>query len=392
MPTRLEGSQEGPGGRRDGRSLPGFRSETLDRVRAAGNVWDLPGGQVLLPRAFGFCRGVERALEMLEEELDAHARHSGRLCLLGQIIHNPWVNDYFRHRGVRILTAEELANFERFVGSQDCAVIPAFGVPLPIERRLRAIRCRVVDTSCPDVRRLWRWAERAVKQGCGILIFGRSRHDETVVTKSRLAAAGGRYLVANDLEQTRRFCNMVTGAEPAGTFTELFGADATNADGLEPFSRLAQVSQTTMLYDETMKVRELLRSAYEQRYGRGGGESRLLFEPTVCRATQQRQSAAIELCKAGCDLVIVVGGFGSSNTRHLFELASTYAPALFIEDAAAIRSREELRTFDQRRDEAVVVRDWLPARRPVRIGILAGASSPEIVVGRVLERLAGFLS
>ncbi len=374
------------------RPLRSFGSAIVDRLGRAGNVLKLPGGEILLPDVFGFCRGVERALEMLDVAVHSHRSADSRLFLLGEIIHNPWVNEYFQRRGVRILSPAERDRPERFITAGDCAVIPAFGVPPEIQRRLEAIGCQIVDTSCGDVRRLWRWAEQAAGEGYGVLIFGRALHDETVVTKLRLAEAGGKYLVASSLEEVERFCDLITGAAEAERFREIFTAEATNAETLQPLQRLAQVSQTTMLYRETMKVRELLREAFERRFGPERVEERLRFEPTVCQATQARQSAAVELCRKGCDLTIVVGGFGSSNTRVLHELARSYAPAYLIESAAAIHSADELETYDFACDLPRTVRDWLPRRRPIRIAVLAGASSPEIVVGQVLEKLSGFLS
>lgn len=368
-----------------------FSSPLVDRIRRHGNTWDLAGGQLLLPEVFGFCRGVTRALVMLSQAVAAHRDPHQRLFLLGQIIHNPWVNDHFSRRGVRILTADELADLAKIISADDCAIIPAFGVPLPIETHLRALGCRIVDTSCGDVRRLWSWAGDAVAGGFGVLIFGRAMHDETVVIKSRLAAAGGRYLVVGDLPEAQRFCDMVSGAAPAEGFGATFGPQATNAASLEPFLRLAQVSQTTMLYDQTMLLRERVRACFAARFGADGLGDRLLFQPTVCRATQARQAAAVKLCQGGCDLVVVVGGFGSSNTRHLFELARSFCPAYFIEDAGAILSAERVQTFDPAAGRATVAENWLPAKRPLRIGVLAGASSPEVVVGEVLQRLAAFL-
>jgi len=392
MAARQAHHPTNPGGasssRQSGRA---FRSNVLDRIRAHGGVWKLNGGQLVLPEVFGFCRGVERALMMLDCAVAEHRGRKGRLVLLGQIIHNPWVNDYFQERGVRILTSQELAQLETAITADDCAIIPAFGVSAPIERRLKAIGCKIVDTSCGDVRWLWAWAERAVGKGYGVVILGRMNHDETVVTKSRLAEAGGHYLVIGDLKQTRQFCDLVTGRCPAGRFGDLFGATATNADSLEPFGRLAQVSQMTMLYEVTLQVRQLLHEAFTERYGSAGAAERLLFEPTVCRATQDRQAAATKLCQSGLGLVIVVGGFCSSNTRHLYELARGHVPAWFIEDARAIHSAQEIVALDVAQNAPSVMANWLPSHRPLRIGILAGASSPEIVVGQVLERLAELL-
>jgi len=373
-----------------------FSSPVVDRVRETGNLWNLPGGQIRLPEVFGFCRGVKRALTMLQQAVAELARQGGsgtsgkKLMLLGQIIHNPWVNCYFENLGVRILSREQIENPGKYITADDCAVIPAFGVKLPVERQLQAIGCQIVDTSCGDVRRLWSWADRASADGYGVLIFGRADHDETVVTKSRLEASGGRYVVAGNLDQTRRFCELITRRRDPGEFARLFSPRATNSPDLQPFERLAQVSQTTMLHDETMAVRELVRQAFVERFGPDQAGERLLFQPTVCRATQARQTAAVELCRHGCDLVVVVGGFGSSNTRHLYELARGLAPAWFIETADAIHSRREIETFDPAVGPRTVT-DWLPAGRPITIGVLAGASSPEIVVGQVLQRLATFL-
>ena len=372
-------------------ALSAFDSELVDRVQAGGNIWQLKNGEILLPRVFGFCRGVKRALVRLEETCRRHASDGKRIFLLGEIIHNPWVNEFFRRRSVQILTNEQRRDEEEFIGKGDCAVIPAFGVPLEIENRLGTIGCEIVDTSCGDVRRLWVWGQQAAREGFGVLLFGKADHDETVVTKSRIEAAGGKYVVAGSLDEVRKFCRMiVTDAQP-DAFRVIFNERAANSDSLAPFHRLAQASQTTMLYDDTMEVRRAIREAFAERFGDAEADRRLQFQPTVCRATQDRQTAAVELCRARPDLVVVVGGFGSSNTRNLYRLASSYTQAYFIEDASAISSPRELRSFDVQSESPVVVPGWLPVRRPLRVGILAGASSPRIVIGQVLQRLAGFL-
>ncbi len=369
----------------------------IDRIMAGPDpgVWGLPGGQLALPRVFGFCRGVKQALAIADRATVEHTagHESGRLVLLGEIIHNPWVNDYFRQRGVRILTTRQrsLDQLDHYIKPRDSAIIPAFGVPLPIEHRLKQIGCKIIDCSCGDVRRLWRWSEQAVRDGFGVMIFGRVRHDETVVTKSRLAEAGGKYLILEDLDQVEAFGRMLSGGVRPEEFRERFNADATNAEDIDSLLHLAQVSQTTMLYDHTLRAREAVQKAFVKRFGPSDAKKRLRFQPTVCRATQDRQNAAVELCRSNCDVVVVVGGFGSSNTRHLYELAARYAPAYLTENADAIRSARELLVWDRHGDDARVIKGWLPQNRPLRIGVLAGASSPEIVVGHVLQRLAQFL-
>ncbi len=381
-----------------GRALEPFASEMINRIQAGkqgrASSWQLPGGELVLPSVFGFCRGVKRALVIADKAVAAHAERVGgeKIVLLGEIIHNPWVNDYFRDRGVRILSTEQRSDVEKYLGRGDVAIIPAFGVPLPIEHRLAEIGCEIIDCSCGDVIRLWHWSSQEVREGFGVLIFGRAMHDETVVTKSRLADVNGKYLVVENLRQVKQFADMITTQPQTSSedFQKTFGPDATNADSIEPFLNLAQASQTTMLYNDTQQVHEILTAAFYDRFGENF-EHRLRFQPTVCQATQNRQNAAVELCKSGCDLVIVVGGFGSSNTRHLHELARQYAPAYLIEDARSIISADELTAWSLETHRAEAVLNWLPAKRPLRIGVLAGASSPEIVIGQVLKRLAVFL-
>lgn len=392
----VEGSHNEASGEGEG-VLGAFHSPLVDRLRRQPQAgrWALPGGEIVLPRVFGFCRGVTRALAMADRAVRRHAeaRSAGRLVLLGEIIHNPWVNDSFRRRGVVILTdsqrqPEALAEH---VGPGDGAIIPAFGVPVGVLRTLESIGCETVDCSCGDVIRLWRWSEHAVADGFGVVVFGRAGHDETVVTRSRLLEAGGTYIVLGTLEQIEQFAELYRHDADEAAFAETFDASITNARSLTGFARLAQVSQTTMLYNDTQEVRRILQEAVVDRFGPEGLSERLRLQPTVCRATQDRQNAATELCRSGCDLLIVVGGFGSSNTRHLHELAGQYAPAYLIEDARGIVDAGCLRAFDPARAGPGEVEDWLPKRRPVRIGVLAGASSPEVVVGEVLRRLGEFL-
>jgi 4-hydroxy-3-methylbut-2-enyl diphosphate reductase len=358
-------------------------------MRANGGRWDLPSGHILLPRVFGFCRGVEHALTMLQRAVAQHTG-PGRLVLLGPIIHNPWVNDYFASRGVALLWRDQWPTLDTILTADDTAIIPAFGVPLDVEHALGAIGCTIVNTACGDVRRLWRWSCQAAEGGHGIVIYGKANHDETVVTKSRLAAIGGQYVVVSDEQQIQTLCQLLAGELPAERFADHFGPDHTNADSLEPFYRPAQVSQTTMLYNETLHVREELAKALERRLG-PDGRQRVQAEPTVCRATQDRQTAAIELCRQRLDLAIVVGGLDSSNTRHLYELARREHPAWFIEDARCMIDADMIHAFDPDTGLAKDFVQWLPTRRPLTVGLLAGASCPEIVVGQVAQRLAQLL-
>ncbi len=366
-----------------------FSSRVVDDIRAAGGVWDLPRGQIVLPKVFGFCGGVRRALKMLQRAISEHPSPR-RFFLLGEIIHNPWVNDYFRNRGVKILTRRDRGRLEKIIRPEDVAVIPAFGVSPDIHRSLSRIGCEVIDTTCGNVRRLWAWAEQASARGYAVLIYGRANHDETVVTRSRLAEAGGRYLVVGDMEQARAFCDMITEQSSPKQFTEYFGPQRTNAEDISPFTRLAQVSQTTMLFEDTVKVRSMLQEAFASRFDQSDGE-RLIFEPTVCKATQHRQDAAKRLCHRSPDVAIVVGGFGSSNTRHLYELARRQVRAYFIESPQAIREKDELYGIGPRSGRPRIHKKFLGDRRPLKIAVLAGASTPEVIIGQVAERISQIL-
>ncbi|MBI5724956.1 MAG: 4-hydroxy-3-methylbut-2-enyl diphosphate reductase [Planctomycetes bacterium] len=370
--------------------LHAFASPVVDAVRKAGNVMRLPGGTIFLPRVFGFCRGVGRALASLQMQLDRPGE-AGRIVLLGQIIHNPWVNRYFSSRGVVILDGSHRQELSRHISAGDTAVIPAFGVPPQVEDDLAGIGCKVIDCSCPDVRRLWEWSARAARDGFAVAIFGRAEHDETVVTKGRLERAGGKYIVLGGIDDVEKFADTLAGGTESPSPTAAFGRSASNAGDMAAFDRLAQVSQTTMLYDQTLQVRRMLNVAFERKFGPAAA-GRLIFQPTVCQATQNRQNAAVELCKSGLDLAVVVGGFDSSNTRHLHALAQRHCPAWLIEDDAAFQPDGDLMAFDIASGRAVRRSHWLPAGRPVRLGLLAGASTPEIVVGLVIKKLAGLLA
>lgn len=367
-----------------------FSSPTVRRLRQAGGVWALPGGRICIPGEFGFCRGVRSALTRLQRLLQEPGPTDGRIVLLGEIIHNPWVNEHFRQRGVEILSPEHFGRLGEDLTAADWAVIPAFGVPPAVSRQLEAIGCRTLDTTCGDVLRLRKWAERQLADGYAALIFGRAGHDETAVTISRLAEAGGRYVVVESLAQCEAFAEQIATAEQQRPPSEAFGPARTNAESWAQLHRLCQVSQTTMLYDETMEVRRMVQRAFAERFGPAEADRRLAFQPTVCRATQNRQAAAEQLCD-DCDLAVVVGGFGSSNTRHLYELARRHVPAWFIEDADAILSAEVIRAWDADARAAVPQSGWLPGRRPLDMAVLAGASTPEAVVGQAIDRLAGLL-
>ena len=368
-----------------------FQYALIDRILANpdGNFLAVPGGRIVLPAVFGFCSGVRRAVHKASVAV-RDASEGQKIILLGELIHNPMVNEYFRQQGVKILEQDELELLKEHVTDSDRVIIPAFGAQGEVFSLLQNMGCDLVDCTCCDVRRLWAWSKRAVQDGAGVIIFGRKSHAETVVTKARIAGNGGYYIVLEDLEQTSMFADMIRSGDK--DIRSAFTPAATNASSIEVFYHATQISQTTMLYDETLRLRAALKDVYSLRFSEVDTKPRLRFQPTVCRATQDRQNAAIELCsQGGCDMIIVAGGFGSSNTMHLYQLASSYAPAYLIEDADAILSTDIIIAWNDSLASGHKTEGYMPSKRPLQIGLLTGASTPDIVTGQIVERLSQLL-
>ncbi len=330
-----------------------------------------------LPRIFGFCGGVRNALRMLQNAIDANSgRH--RIWLLGEIIHNDTVNQFFRDQGVSILPEDRVERILDLAAPGDLLVVPAFGLPIDLDRRVRGRfgdRCRFLDTTCGYVRRVWAFVDRAAAAGRTIVIHGKPDHPETRATVSRALGERNSVVVVPDLAHANRLGALLGGNAPRTAYpAEL----VRRPDCFEP-RHLALASQTTMLCSETDTITARLRAAV----ARNGGD--LLPANTVCRATEHRQQAARELCSSGCDLCLVVGGLSSSNTNQLHRLARSYCPAYFIRDGAAIEP-ETIRHYRPDLDREVTDTDWLPASAR-EIGLLSGASCPPKDVGGVIRKL-----
>ena len=332
----------------------------------------LGGGRVLLlPRVAGFCSGVRAALRRLEEVL---ARADRRIWLLGEIIHNDTVNEHFRQRGVRILPEDNLESVFSLAAATDTFVIPAFGIGRETERDLRSFAADVVDTTCVCVKQVWAFVEKQAATGRTVLLHGKPSHPETRATLSRALGPGNAAIVVPTLEHARRLAAAILDGG-MGDYPD----PLVHNRGFVDLQRLAVANQTTMLYDETRE----LESVIAQAVARVGGD--LVPAETVCRATQARQDAARRLCATGLDLVLVVGGFTSSNTNQLFRLARDCAPAYFIRDAGML-APSAIRHFDPATRTMRTTGAWLPASGG-RIGLLAGASCPPGDIGEVIRAL-----
>ena len=383
-----------------------FARESGHRLRA-GEV------RFHLAAEFGFCYGVDRAVEYAYE---AHLRFPGRrLFITGEIIHNPYVNRRLTELGIRFLDGEgdgdgdgESTPETRFagLGPEDVVLLPAFGVSVGELEVLRRRGCVVVDTTCGSVMNVWKNVERYRREGRTAVVHGKYAHEETRATVSR----AGTYLVVRDLEETRAVCRYLEagGAGPdrepvremsREAFLEKFRPAV--SDGFDPDRDLARIglaNQTTMLGSESLEIAAVLRESMARRYGEAEMADRFRSFDTICSATQDRQDAVVELLKEDLDLVLVVGGYNSSNTAHLAHLCAREVPTYHIAEPSCLVSADEIRFRPPGRpvtagpgggSPETVARGWLPDG-PVRIGVTSGASTPDVKVHESLVRVLGF--
>lgn len=367
-----------------------FRSDVVRRFREGGfrlTFDDAPGGPVTfrLAREFGFCYGVERAVDYAYETL---RRFPGRrIVLTGEIIHNPGVNQRLRALGLRFLGDPEVPDVSA-LGPEDVVLLPAFGVAVPQFQALRASGAVVVDTTCGSVLNVWKNVERYARDGFTSLVHGKVSHEETRATVSRvLLTPGGHYLVVFDMAEARRVAEQIRGRGDRAAFLARFAGCV--SPGFDPDVHLARIgvaNQTTMLSSESLAIARLVGEAMEARYGPEEGRARFRSFDTICSATQDRQDALADLIAEKPDVLLVIGGYNSSNTGHLVEMAHGRVPAYHIESAAGLVSHDEIRHKPVGARGEAVARGWLPAG-PVTIGVTAGASTPDVVIGAVVERV-----
>ena len=360
------------------------------------NLGDL---ELLIPRHFGFCFGVERAIHMAFSALE---RNPGkRISLVGEIIHNPLVNDDLRERGIRFVngTAGEGQIFEQEIGPDDIVLIPAFGTTLEIEESLqrsgvdttRAEFREQFDTTCPFVSKVWDRGEALGREGYTLIIHGKFRHEETRATHSH-ARRHGRTLVVLDKLEARLVRNYIVGECSLADFTARFGAKWSGGfDPTRDLKRLAVINQTTMLADETAEVADLMREAMATRYGVENLHEHFAdTNDTLCYATNWNQNATKAVLVSQPDLALIVGGYNSSNTAHLVEICSGAIPSYLISDSEELLSPNCIRHYDIEMRERVEVADWLPSTRPLRLAVSSGASCPDVLMNEVVERVAAF--
>jgi 4-hydroxy-3-methylbut-2-enyl diphosphate reductase len=365
-----------------------YRSQIVDVMRANGfrlNVADLT---FILAMEFGFCYGVERAVEYAYETVARFPNH--RIFLTGEIIHNPHVNSKLQRMGIRFLPTG--SNKYDEVLKEDVVLIPAFGIPRSDIELLSQKGCIVVDTTCGSVLNVWKNVERYARLGVTSVIHGKFEHEETEATFSRTTLyPGAHYLVIRDKPEAIYVCDYIAGRNRS---PEEFMARFRRAvsPGFDPdlhLQRIGLANQTTMLSSESLEIAEMLRVVMNERFGTAEMSDRFFSFDTICSATQDRQDAVRQLESEQIDLMIVIGGYNSSNTNNLTKIAASFTSTYHIEDAAAILNSDEIRHKPAGRREEVVTRDWFgPNART--IGITAGASTPNNQIGETIERILSF--
>lgn len=363
-----------------------YRSELVERIRNRGQVRSQNGVLTIkLAKEFGFCYGVERAVDLAYAARKVFPNQP--IYILGEIIHNPEVNDQIRAMDIRFLSGKEKNASIDDLGEGDVVIIPAFGTEVVTRLKLEAKGCVFVDTTCGDVMSVWKRVRQYSKEAVTSIIHGKAWHEETKATSSQATATSGQYLVVFTLAETDYVCNYIVNGGNKQEFLEKFkGAYSTGFDPDRHLEYIGVANQTTMLRGETEEVQRRLKAAVAQRYGPDKVDLHFRFFDTICGATQDRQDALEKLLREPLDLLLVIGGYNSSNTSHLAEMGEAKLPTYFIKNAAKIVSDRVIQHFDLHKQEEIESTGWLPGGN-LTVGITAGASCPNNLIEDVIRRL-----
>ncbi len=388
-----------------------YRSDLIGRLKAfrkaqdpkkkdlSPTVLDLGPVRFVFARHFGFCYGVENAIEISYKALEENP--GKRIFLLSQMIHNPAVNDDLTARGMRFIQdthGQMLMDWSELT-ADDIVIIPAFGTTLETEAKLKAIGIDPLkhNTTCPFVEKVWNRSAQLGQKQYSVVIHGKAAHEETRATFSH-TAQGAPAVIVKDMAEAEELGRIISGAAPVERFHERFGKRCTPGfDPARDLQRIGVVNQTTMLATETQAIADHLKQVMLATYGEADLKDHFAdTRDTLCYATNDNQDATNELLKAEADLALVVGGYNSSNTSHLVELLEHKFPTYFIKDESEILSAEGIQHFNYPEHKLERTNDWLPlgsARgdKPVTIILTSGASCPDTLLDRVMLKVLGFV-
>ena len=366
--------------------LSHYRSALVERIRANGHILSAGDMTIKLAKEFGFCYGVERAIDLAYAARRAYPEK--RIFLLGEIIHNPEVNDQIKRLGIVTIAGKPGDDEINQLRPDDIVIIPAFGTEVATRRKLEEKGCLFVDTTCGDVMSVWKRVRQYSKDSVTSIIHGKSWHEETKATSSQArASGGGHYLVVFTLAETDYVCDYIVKGGNKAEFLEKF--KGAYSEGFDPDIHLSSIgvaNQTTMLRGETEEVQRRLKAAMTQKYGETEVQNHFRFFDTICGATQDRQDALGKLLHDPLDLLLVIGGYNSSNTSHLAEMGEAKLPTYFIKNAAKMESDKLIRHYDQHKHQEIETVNWLRPGK-ITVGITAGASCPNNLIEDTIRRL-----
>lgn len=363
-----------------------YRSEIVERLRASGGTLSSGGLTVRLAKQFGFCYGVERAIDLAYAA--ARVFTDRRLFILGEIIHNPEVNQQIAELGVKNLLGKSPEADVSDLTAEDVVIVPAFGTDVTTLAEIKARGCQIVDTTCGDVMSVWKRVKQNAQDDMTSIIHGKASHEETKATASRAIVGGkGHYLIVLTLRDTDYVCDYIRNGGDKAAFLERFaGAYSEGFDPERHLRRVGVANQTTMMRGETEEVQRRIMAAVRERDGEAQSAQNFRFFDTICGATQERQDALRDMLAASMDLLLVVGGYNSSNTSHLAEMGEAVLPTYFIRNASKLESRERIVHYWAREKHEVTSEGWLP-KLPIVVGITAGASCPNNLIEETILRL-----
>ena len=364
-----------------------YHSDLVERIKADDYQYRSGRLTIHLAREFGFCYGVDRAVDYAYQTRERFPDR--RVFLTGEIIHNPHVNDRLRDKGIEFLSDKSADS--QPLGPQDVVVLPAFGVTTAQMRQFTAAGCVMVDTTCGSVLNVWKNVKRYAQDGFTSIIHGKVWHEETQATASQaLEYRDGHYLVVLNLEEAKIVCDYIRRGGDAAAFMSRFRDAA--SPGFDPDRHLQLIglaNQTTMLMSESLEVQDLFRQAMADRYGPDGMEAQFRAFDTICSATQDRQDAVVNLLKdKRIDLMVVIGGYNSSNTCNLARICAQTVPTYHIADPECLESADAIRYRPAGGKEELRATGWLPAEGQLAIGLTSGASTPDNLVGTAALRLS----
>jgi len=343
-----------------------------------------------IPRHFGFCYGVENAIEIAFKAIDENPNK--KIFLLSQMIHNPEVNKDLEERGIRFLQdtyGNTLIPFSE-LKDNDVIIIPAFGAPLEILETIKRqnIQTYFYDTTCPFVERVWKKAEQLGKQDYTIIIHGKYQHEETRATFSR-SKQYNQSVIIRDIQEAQRLEPYILEQKTQEEFEEEFKNKFSEGFNIhQHFNRIGVINQTTMLATETEEISEYLKQVMIKKFGdKNINEHFADTHDTLCYATNENQTSVTHLLNSDADLAIVVGGYNSSNTSHLVELLQTKFPCYFIASSREILSEHRIRHFDLHSKQIKETENFLPQKSEIKVILTGGASCPDALLEEVIQRL-----